>query len=328
MARRATNNAGDLLRAARDLGVHDPALLQRLARQLGLQVPPAPRAAAASPAGAARAASPKRPQPAQALPPARPQPGPQADSPGGDTAAAGSLVPAQLLALPDLPAGAAAPAWLAPDTPQLAKGPVAPATPHDTLFSPPSSRAMGAALAAVRIRDGDVDTERLVATLAEGRPLRTVPRLPVWTLRHGLQVLIDQGPGMQPWQRDVDQLLALLARLLGEARLQVLGFDDEPLRGCWQPGTDETMRWPAPPPGAAVLMVSDLGITRPPGAVLQPVARRWQGFARAAAQAGAAVRVLVPHAPARWPADLPAPLRPLWWDRHTTVAAVRRLLAA
>jgi len=330
MARRPPLNAGDLLRAAQALGVRDPALLRRLADQLGLPVPPAAAAGPASAPATLRAVAPTRaPSP---LPQPRTQPEtttptrPAAE--GSASATPGSVVVAQLLPLPDLLASATAPPWLAPGTPQLAKGPVVPPTPHDPLFSPPSSRAMGAALAAVRTPDGDVDTDRLVAALADGQPLRAVPRLPVWTLRHGLQVLIDQGPAMQPWQQDVDQLLALLARLLGEAQLQVLGFDGEPLQGCRQPATGDAMRWPAPPPGAAVLLVSDLGITRLPGALQRPVAQRWQGFARAAAQAGTAVRVLVPHAPARWPAGLPTPLRLLWWDRRTTVAAVRRLLAA
>ena len=329
MPRRAPLNAGDLLRAAQALQVQDPALLLRLARQLGLPAPPASAAPPPTPAATGRAVPPSRPQPSQPTPSTRATPAQLGGTPGTDDAAApGSLVPAMLTALPDLASAATAPAWLSPGMPLLAKGPVAPPTPHDTLFSPPSSRAMGAALAAVRSADGDVDTDRLVAALADGLPLRAVPRLPVWTLRHGLQVLVDQGPAMQPWQQDVDLLLGLLARLLGDAQLQVLGFDGEPLQGCRQPGTGDAMRWPAPPPGAAVLVVSDLGITRLPGVPQRPAARRWQGFARAAGQAGAAVRVLVPQAPARWPAGLPAPLRLLWWDRRTTVASVRRLLAA
>ena len=329
MPRRAPLNAGDLLRAARALQVQDPAMLQRLARQLGLPAPPATAAPPPAPAATGRAVSPGRPQPTQPAPPTRATPAQPGGTPGiDDTAAPGSLVPAVLTALPDLAGAATAPAWLSPGMPQLAKGPVAPPTPHDTLFSPPSSRAMGAALAAVRVADGDVDTDRLVAALADGQPLRHVPRLPVWTLRHGLQVLVDQGPAMQPWHADVDQLLGLLERLLGEAQLQVLGFDGEPLQGCRHPGTGETMRWPAPPPGAAVLLLSDLGITRLPGRPRPQAARHWQGFARAAAQAGAAVRVLVPQAPSRWPVGLPVPLRLLWWDRRTTVAAVRRLLSA
>lgn len=335
---RSRFSAGDLLRTAQALGVSDPATLALLARQLGL-------AMAAVPATANRSVpAPRRGLPDHRDRDKRPPPprqlrrrdagdgapgsatGTSDGSDGSDTA--GSPVAALLQALPAQAMLDAPPPWMAPGAPALAKGPVLPRTPHDPLFNPASARALGAAVAAARVADGELDIPLLVERLASGEPPRSLPRRQVWTLRHGLQVLVDQGAGMQPWQPDVQQLLAQLARLLGAERLQVLGFDTEPLQGCWADGADQPGRWPLPPAGTPVLLLSDLGISRPPGTLQRGSARRWQPFARAAAQADASVRLLVPFAPSRWPVGLPPAWRVLCWHRPATVAAVRRLLAA
>lgn len=335
---RALLSAGDLLRTAQALGVADPPTLALLARQLGLAMAPV-AGGAALPAQRSDASGTSRRPRAPTTPPVklrqrragdgRQQTATDATGASVTDDTGGSPVQALLQPLPAQTALAAPPPpWLAPGAPALAKGPVSPRSPHDPLFNPASARALGAAVAATRVADGDPDIPLLVDRLASGEPLRSLPRRPVWTLRNGLQVLVDQAPGMQPWQPDVQQLLDQLARLLGVERLQVLGFEGEPLQGCWAEGADQPGRWPLPPTGTPVLLLSDLGISRPPGTLLHGTARRWQPFARAAAQAGASVRLLVPFAPARWPAGLPPAWRVLCWHRPATVAAVRRLLAA
>ncbi|MES2715007.1 MAG: hypothetical protein V4795_04545 [Pseudomonadota bacterium] len=320
-------SAGDLLRTAAALGVHDAATLQRLAGQLGLarrtRLQPAAPAVATM---AAPAAAPAAPAPPPAMPPRS-----GAAAAAAQPAAAGPPGPAAqavLLALPPLMAQAAPPAWLADASPALARGALPPATPQDPLFSPQTTRALAAAVAGVQAADGELDVERLVVALAARDPLRSLPRQAAWSLRRGLQVLVDTGPGMLPFETDVQQLLAVLQRLLGADRLQVLAFADEPLHGCLPADGDGRSSWPRPAPGVPVLLLSDLGIARPAGLPPQRSAATWRPFVQAAALAGHPLRALLPYAPARWPWGLGSTLQLLRWDRHTSVAAVRRLLAA
>jgi hypothetical protein len=321
--------------------VQDAATLALLAGQLGLG--PARLAGVGPATGRAdSSASPPPPETRPPPPPQRParQPQTAADgAPGTPQAPTGGppspAAQATLVSLPPLQATAGRPAWLADDTPALRRGELrAPASP-DPLFPPATTRALGAAVAAVRSADGEVDVDRLVTALAGRERLQALPRQPAWTLRRGLQVLVDSGAGMAPFEADVQQLLAVLGRVVGRDRLQVQAFDGEPLRGGWpvddgagsEPApVDAPAGWRPPAPGVPVLVLSDFGIARPPGALpLRPSA--WRGFADAAAQRGHPLRALLPYAASRWPAGLPRPFTLLAWDRRTTVAGVRRLLA-
>ncbi len=317
-------SAGDLLRTAAALGVQDAATLQTLAGQLGMarrtrQLAPTPT----SPRPTAAPATPPPPpaNPARSTTPAGAATAPAAGMPG-------PAAQAVLLPLPPLRAEATPPAWLADGAPALARGVLQASALQDPLFSPQTTRALGAAVAGVLAADGDVDVDRLVVALATREPLRGLPRQAVWTLRRGLQVLVDTGPGMLPFDADVQQLLAVLQRLLGADRLQVQAFADEPLHGCLPADAAERSGWQRPAPGVPVLLLSDLGIARPAGLPPRRSAATWRPFVQAAALAGHPLRALLPYAPARWPSGLGSTLQLLRWDRHTTVAAVRRLLAA
>lgn len=328
--RRAAVCPADLLRASAALGVEDTASLQVLAHQLGLVRPvvvPAQRVAAAGTARAT-AAAPLPPNPAQGDDSTRRRQAaaPDTRAPTGD-GPPGPAAQARLSALPPLQP-ATPPAWTAPGAPALARGHPAASRQPAPLFSPQTTRALGAAVAAVQAADGEVDTDRLVAALAAREPLHSLPRHNTWTLRRGLQVLVDTGPGMQPFAADVDQLLAVLRRLLGADRLQVQAFTGEPLHGGLAVDRDGGDRsgWQRPAAGVPVLVLSDLGIARPPGS-LPRGAGAWRPFLHTAAQAGHPLRALLPYAPVRWPAGFAGRMQLLCWDRRTTVAAVRRLLA-
>lgn len=330
-ARRPDLSAGDLLRTAAALGVQDATTLRLLASQLGLG-PSRRQAAEHEPAGlpAATPAQQRRTEPKPMELPALTLQGGGTSNRPADVAVPGGppgpAAQASLEKLPPLQAGSQRPAWLADGAPTLARGTLRPPAVPDPLFSPPTTRALGAAVAAVRSADGDVDIDSLVTALAGREPLQALPRQRVWTLRRGLQVLTDAGPGMEPYAADVQQLLAVLARLIGSDRLQVQAFEGEPLQGAWPADEGQPAGWQPPAPGVPVLVLSDFGIARPPG--MPPLrAAQWRPFVQAAGQGGHPLRALLPFAPARWPTGLPRGLRLLAWDRHTTVAAVRRLLA-
>jgi hypothetical protein len=316
----------DLLESLQKLHVGSAETAQAVMRMLSLEdwheivrgpeglaeAPPAPPAAPATAADATAAPV------ASAQGPAAPAP----VAPGS----APRLGPATLRRLPSADAGTP-PAWAQPAA-ALPRA-VRPASPPPApLLAPRRERALLAGLAASLADDGEPDVSRVVDALARGLPLTTLPLTPTWSTRRGLQVLVDDGPGMAPFRGDVTRVLDGLADVVPADRIERLAFEGCPLRGCRVPRRKGLRRWHAPARGAAVLLLSDLGI----GAADPPSARanvaEWLAFAAALRGAGVTVRTLVPYPAPRWPRALVNTLHPVPWDRATTVAQVRRTLGA
>lgn len=199
-----------------------------------------------------------------------------------------------------------------------------PCPPFDPLFSPASSRSLIATALATWRRDGVIDTPWLVAHIAARRPVVRVPRLPRLALAHGVQVLVDHGPGMDPFARDAAVLIEQMRAIAGGHRVEVLRFADDP--GIAGHGPRRTWRPYRPPEtGVRVIALTDLGIAAPrlrlPASDLA-----WHAFATRIDRAGGSLLCIVPYPRARWPSDLIDVLTILTWDRATTVAQVRRAL--
>ncbi|WP_262056439.1 hypothetical protein [Streptomyces sp. STR69] len=210
--------------------------------------------------------------------------------------------------------------WATPSLPPASRA--AHPAPHRPLLAPRSARAIIQAAVSRHEADRDVDIERAVARLAKGLPLRTLPRLPAPTLRFGAQVLVDRGPGMQPFHRDQDELSALIAGTVGREATEVLHFEDSPLRGTGLEARWTWREYAPPPPGTRVLILSDLGIGGPPHPSLGGRAA-WERFFSLLAQARCTAVVFVPYPPPRWPGWAPRLVRMVPWDRTTTVGWVR-----
>lgn len=200
--------------------------------------------------------------------------------------------------------------------------------PPDPLFDPRQERALLGGLSASRNPDGTLDLSQLVQILASGAVLQALPLTAVWGTWRGLQVLVDDGPGMVPFRADVAQLLARLSGLLPDERLHRLQFEGCPTRGCRWPGQRGSRAWQPPERGSAVLLLTDLGLA----AADPPAARgrhtEWLDFAWRTQAAGVQLRTLLPYPTQRWPAALVGRLHPVAWDRRTSVAQVRRAAAA
>jgi hypothetical protein len=181
-------------------------------------------------------------------------------------------------------------------------------------------------LAACMGRDGDLDVERLLQDLASGSPPRELPLHKSWGSRRGLQLLVDDGPGMAPFRADVERLWGRLSALLPADRLSRLAFQGCPTRGCRAPRRKGSRPWL--PPDGAVLVVTDFGIAaaEPPAGPCRPA--EWLAFCALAESGGVQLRSLVPYPAHRWPAALVGRLHPVPWDRGTTAAMVRRAVAA
>ncbi|MFJ9940461.1 hypothetical protein [Streptomyces erythrochromogenes] len=189
---------------------------------------------------------------------------------------------------------------------------------HQPILDPLTSRRTLRRLTAVRSADGPLDLSALVNVVAQGRAVLRWPTLRVPTARHGVQILVDQGLGMQPFRRDQMHMVQRAREVLGPHLTEILFFADDPLHGVVEPDGDEGPYRP-PAAGGIVIVLSDLGLGGPPEA--RTTARDWTGFAELVAASGGHVATLTPYPPDRRP-DWTAVLNPLTWgDAHGSTPA-------
>lgn len=220
-------------------------------------------------------------------------------------------------------------AWLqqAPSLPDVPERAAFIRPPFEPLFRAQTTRAILSTALATEREEGDVDLERVLWYATHLQPLEALPRQSVSTLRFGIQLLVDRGPGMTPYFADQDLLIAELRKVAGKDRVQTLFFDKCPTRGCGTGGR-ATWREAYEPPGAGTpaVILTDLGIAaqRQPG--IGVGVSEWLGFAKRVRSAQCAVLAIVPYAKERCPAELVAHISVLPWGRATTVSRVRQMI--
>ena len=198
---------------------------------------------------------------------------------------------------------------------------------HAPLLRPLWTRHIVTAMCSTSVPEGPVDAERLTEQVVRSRPVTSLPRRPRPTVRRGAQVLVERGPAMLPFRRDVQQLLTALRTVVGKDQLVVGPFERHPLDDAitWVPG-GRTTRWDPPTAGTPVLLVGDLGITQTFGHVRGASLAEWLAFARRCRGAGCPAIALVPHDQPFWPPALARTFTMIPWGHRTTVATVRRAL--
>lgn len=197
----------------------------------------------------------------------------------------------------------------------------------EPLFRTQTTRAILSTALATEREEGDVDLDRVLWHATHLKPLKTLPRQPVSTLRFGIQLLVDRGPGMTPYLGDQDLLIEELRKVAGKDRVQTLFFDKCPSRGCGSGGRATWRQAYEPPgPGTPAVLLTDLGIAskRQPGVGVG--ALEWLGFAKRVRGAQCPVLAIVPYAKERCPAELLEHISVLPWGRSTTVSRVRQMI--
>jgi hypothetical protein len=207
--------------------------------------------------------------------------------------------------------------------PRVEERHLSPAVPYRPLFPPRSTPAILQAALSCQVAEGPIDITALVETVARCKPVSEVPRRHVPTLRYGVQVLVDLGPGMQPFRRDQEEITRQIVRTVGCEKVDVGYFAYSPLRGAG-PGPGWTWR-PYRPPSrrTPILLLSDLGIGGPPGDFRRSTLPEWRRFWRIAADNESGVVAFVVYPPGRWPAWLAAVTHPVVWDRRATARSAR-----
>lgn len=205
--------------------------------------------------------------------------------------------------------------------PAVAFEALVPRLPHTPLLPRRAAREVFDIAASTWQPTGAVDLRRALATIASGRPVRRLQHVHRPSLVLGLQVLVDQGDGMQPFRRDQREAVASLRMLVG-AGLDVRRFLDDPWAGT-RPDDDSTWSstYRPPPPGRPVLVLGTLGR----GALPRPdLDKTWRRLAAMLAGQESAVAALVPlHRPLRGPLDV-VPWDRVTWRRDAARLRVRR----
>lgn len=193
-----------------------------------------------------------------------------------------------------------------------------------SLLPPARHRAVLAALCRTT-GPGDLDIPEIVRRLARAEPVDRLPTKLVPTMRRGVQVLVDLGPGMRPFLGDQRAVVAALRRLVGQEGLEVLRFAGSPLDGAGA-GPGPVWTWcPYRPPidDRRVLVLSDLG-AGPGHPDRMAVWSRWLRFAAMFRRLERPMVALVPVPPGRLPDEVRARIPMVTWDRSTRVADAAR----
>ncbi len=192
--------------------------------------------------------------------------------------------------------------------------PTSPGVP--SLFSRRAARVIVSTALAVSSSDGDIDIDRIMASLARGEAFSDIPRMPVHTNRRGVQVLLDMSAAMQPFLPDLARLPAQLARVVGP-RVQTLRFARCPTAGVG-PGMRPWKPYRPPAAGTPVLLVTDLGSGYPWAPPPAPP-HDWARFVAVVRRAGCRPLALVPGSERSVDPRLASLLPVLPWDNSTTV---------
>ncbi|HEX3528609.1 MAG TPA: hypothetical protein VH988_16205 [Thermoanaerobaculia bacterium] len=135
---------------------------------------------------------------------------------------------------------------------------------------------------------------------------------------------------MLPFSADLAQLIEQIRTVAGRETVEVLSFDGFPGRGAgphsrrhWRPYPDSG----APRPGAAVAIITDLGLGALAIGSRAASPADWLSLAHRLGRTGNPLVAFIPYGPARWPPELRRALTLLHWDHRTTAGDVRRALA-
>ncbi|GLF97922.1 hypothetical protein [Streptomyces yaizuensis] len=202
------------------------------------------------------------------------------------------------------------------------------ALPHEPPWNRDWARGVTVAAVSTPVESREFDERALLRSVARQNALVSVPRRARLTARRGVQLLLDHGPGMAPFQDDRDWLRELVASVAGRDRVEVLRFRGTPARGVVRddPLTREPYR--PPQPGTPVVLFSDLGRLRPPFTG-RTAARpgEWERFTDSVTHSGCPVVCLTPYPDTDYPAALRRTVALVPLDRSLSLGHAREITA-
>lgn len=307
--RRAGSALGDALRALAELRPETENAAAAILSALHLQ----PRAGRVAPAGHAE---PSVAEPTLDAPVPR-----TAAKPSHDGVQQERLPPVVQTSLEQIDEPASPPpTWLeeAPliPLPASSSGPIRYRNPP---FHPRWQRAILSRLSSTIEDEGELDVDAVVARIANALPLVTVPRRRERSVARGVQLLVDRGESMEPYQLDVARFVAAMRRTIGAGAVSVLWFKGHPDWGC-ESGID-VVDYRVPPPGVPVVILSDFGIMMRSSSSAAGE-REWVRFFGRLGRRGHPCTGIVPLRSDCFPAALSRAARLIAWERSTRVSQV------
>ncbi len=222
------------------------------------------------------------------------------------------------------------PEWLAEGEDLGALDPRRPPPPPDALFGRVHRRGLLSSAIGTLEPEGELDVDAIVDVLAAGGALRHLPRQLSPTTRRGVQVLLDRGPGMDPFAGDQEQVVRALDDILADDRLEVREFVGCPGRGIVpdlaEESEEDLVPWQPPAPGTPILAITDLGIGGPRLDEERATVAEWLELARRLRSQGHLLIALVPYEATRWPPRVARAMTLLHWSEQTSVGEVRRAM--
>jgi hypothetical protein len=137
--------------------------------------------------------------------------------------------------------------------------------------------------------------------------------------------LVDRSESMVLFDRDVDEVVAVLHATVGRHRVRELLFDRTPLH-AGEGAVWTWRRYQPPAPRTPVFALTDLGLVAGPAG--GQVEDDWLSLQAMLRRRHCPLVLLVPPPPSRWPARLARSALLVRWDRSTTVGSVRRAVGA
>jgi hypothetical protein len=190
---------------------------------------------------------------------------------------------------------------------------------HYPLLNPIWARAIITKLLSTEAYGEIPDTKPLIIRISKNQPIRKIPYKSLPTLRRGVQVLIDVGPGLEPYIRDQVSLLEQLIYIMGSDRVEAWNFIGTPLKRAISYSEPALNDYVSPIPGTPILLLTDFGIVFPPSEAEIALSNEWKSFVEYVHDSGCPVFALTPYGSNRWPKDLMDQIKIVQWDRGTTI---------
>jgi hypothetical protein len=192
------------------------------------------------------------------------------------------------------------------------------------LFVPRWTRGIMSTALADRTTTGLIDIREVVSEISQGRLLRTLPRFSTPAMARRVEILADVGISMLPFAADQRSVIAAVRTVAGSDNVSILKFTGSPLQGA---GTDDMIEWPDfytfPSSKTHVLLLSDLGIGRPPMTGTPASVEEWRRFGWELRRRQIACTAFVPYPARRWPVELIRQFHLVEWDRATTAGTIK-----
>jgi hypothetical protein len=197
---------------------------------------------------------------------------------------------------------------------------------HYPLINPKWARAIITKLLSMDAYEGSPDIILMIKIISQNRIIRKIPCKSIPTLRRGVQVLIDIGPGMVPYMRDQESLIEQLYYIVGRDRIEVWGFIGTPLEHAISRNLPNLTHYLPPSPGTPILILTDFGIANLPFKPKIASIDNWKSFIRFANDMKFILLALTPYSSDRWPLALKNWITIIPWDRMTNLITVLRSL--